>query len=165
MSLPDDERIGPDAEQMLKIEKWFVEQYGRATTLNTQFFQFLERQGIYKRTAICESSSKATPLLWWKRLVGTDLACLALEFVSIIPSSAAAGRCWSSFGFIHSNIQATASPIKEQRNSSTSTSTHGFPIGSRLVRLCNSGVLHVHLFRVSIVLTRNEAFDDAGRAL
>ena len=35
-------------------------------------------------------------------MVVSDLSTLAIELLSVIPSSAAAERCWSSVGYIHS---------------------------------------------------------------
>lgn len=102
ISMPEKQRLDPTAEQIVEIEAWLVSRYGPKTTLTSELVHFIERSGPFANPNIWSSSVKAMPLSWWKRLVVSDLSILAIELLSIIPSSTAAERCWSSFGYIHS---------------------------------------------------------------
>lgn len=103
VSLSKEDRSDPDATCFKNISTWLSNNYGKDvegkdSDIVNELVQFLERTGQFSDPVLWSMASSMNPVSWWKRLVNGSLADLAVQLLSVIPSSAAAERCWSSFG-------------------------------------------------------------------
>ena len=76
-----------------RLQRRFGDSDGKAKLVYRQLVEFQARTGDYQDQVLLEIGADMEPLLWWST---------HYKNVSIHPSSGAAERNWSTFGYIHS---------------------------------------------------------------
>ncbi|GBC39217.2 zinc finger BED domain-containing protein 1-like [Rhizophagus irregularis DAOM 181602=DAOM 197198] len=70
----------------------------------TELVKFRQKNSPYDNKTIWLSSTNLSPSVWWQSWPNSSLQQLAIKILSILTSSAAAERNFSTFGFINNKI-------------------------------------------------------------
>lgn len=85
------------------LKKYYASDINKANRMYAQLASFNVRDQPYNNNTIWDEGVRRsfTSLLWWKVHHHDELSDLAQDILSIQPTSGAAERNWSTFGFIH----------------------------------------------------------------
>ena len=98
--------------QLDGMEKYLVQYYKvrgettdkKASEVYGQLINLKEREGAFAREIAWQSANEMDAITWWNGLHKEqypDLTALARHALSVAPTTGAAERNWSAFGFIH----------------------------------------------------------------
>jgi hypothetical protein len=95
-------------KQIKGVGGWLLKHYKndekKTATVYAELLELRAKSGPFSRPLDWEAAKKMDLVLWWKSLFSshTELIQLAKWALSISPTTGAAERNWSAFGYIHS---------------------------------------------------------------
>jgi hypothetical protein len=108
VGLPPDRRIKVDSECQSIALQWLQERYSptEGAKIYAQLLLFFNKAGMFQNPGYWDAEllKQVHARIWWTQF-DCELSVLAQELLSIMPSSGAAERNWSTFGFIHSKLR------------------------------------------------------------
>jgi Protein of unknown function (DUF 659)/hAT family C-terminal dimerisation region len=108
VSIPPDRKVCINPACQTAALAWLQGRYTceKAAKIYGQLLLFINKAGIFENPGYWDTQviQQVHARIWWTQF-DCELSVLAQELLSIMPSSGAAERNWSTFGFIHSKLR------------------------------------------------------------